>query len=708
MARLQDIQREYEAFLAYSETDVQTVTGLLWSLKKKGLKITHHTDPEGPFLPGSSAYENMANAIEKSDKTLVYMTKAALDSGFVCLEIMLALEKTQRTGQICIYLIAENLSEDAIHNLKHGLLRAIPHISVNMNRENWEEQLISKLKEEGRTLSNILPVGNLSHGQVFSHYCGYLQHILPVLEAEIKKCPLYQNNSGIMCLKYFMLIPFSCNTEIPLEGVDRKTGIRIEHVDSLKIVVTYAGKPRDYVPTIYKATKGQQSIYFIGEFPKVLYSVFQIKARDIADVDTRLEAIRFYHTMNNLLNHRNNPNCNDKCVLLRYADDQFSCAEVLWAELSEELKRTARKHSGSGDIATVLSNLRFTDDYQTKYVASISCLSDSQTDRDEACRIAAFLESKNKSVITRGFMAGHLDELSTANWNILIISEETFKSDILNIELVSAIYRSAAEKHIQVLPIVTGMKMDQVPTALKWVTMLSTEQRDYKEIILQHIEGQVVHMQEKMPAGDVSTGLGWAYLLNYLNLQLGGKTEEDHDFRGRILSLLEEAKMQCGCLPRFYVILPSTGGSVDQKDGPITYVGKSQPIVQKDQAGTKDRNYFMHMYKYTFPDKRQEVCYMSELCTPGCALNNMAKQLPFAGIEQGENLTKQIHNLGDVIDGRLREQHYKESIGDFTELFCLIRYDMEKGEALSDVIRRQIESDLKQYSLIYAGHEPME
>ena len=36
------------------------------------------------------------------------------------------------------------------------------------------------------------------------------------------------------------------------------------------------------------------------------------------------------------------------------------------------------------------------------------------------------------------------------------------------------------------------------------------------------ISGNVVHMQEKMPAGDVSTGLAWAYLLNYLAIQLAG------------------------------------------------------------------------------------------------------------------------------------------------------------------------------------------
>ena len=35
--------------------------------------------------------------------------------------------------------------------------------------------------------------------------------------------------------------------------------------------------------------------------------------------------------------------------------------------------------------------------------------------------------------------------------------------------------------------------------------------------------GNVVRMQEKMPSGDVSTGLAWGYLLNYLPIQLGGR-----------------------------------------------------------------------------------------------------------------------------------------------------------------------------------------
>lgn len=65
---------------------------------------------------------------------------------------------------------------------------------------------------------------------------------------------------------------------------------------------------------------------------------------------------------------------------------------------------------------------------------------------------------------------------------------------------------------------------------------------------------------------------------------------------------------------------------------------------------------------------------MTEVCTAGYTLNTMATELPYAGVRPGEILTKQIRNLGDVIDGRLHETLYKESVGDFTKIFCLIRY----------------------------------
>ena len=55
----------------------------------------------------------------------------------------------------------------------------------------------------------------------------------------------------------------------------------------------------------------------------MMYSAYQLKDKEIAAVDTRLEANRFYFTMNNLLNHRLNPECNDTAVLLRYPGESL-------------------------------------------------------------------------------------------------------------------------------------------------------------------------------------------------------------------------------------------------------------------------------------------------------------------------------------------------------------------------------------------------
>ena len=52
----------------------------------------------------------------------------------------------------------------------------------------------------------------------------------------------------------------------------------------------------------------------------------------------------------------------------------------------------------------------------------------------------------------------------------------------------------------------------------------------------------------------------------------------------------------------------------------------------------------------------------------------MATDLEFAGIEPGEVLRKQIQNLGDLIEGNIYHPRYMKNVGDFTNLFRLIRY----------------------------------
>ena len=74
------------------------------------------------------------------------------------------------------------------------------------------------------------------------------------------------------------------------------------------------------------------------------------------------------------------------------------------------------------------------------------------------------------------------------------------------------------------------------------------------------------------------------------------------DFEGRIKKHLEDKLKNCGCLPYFYVVLSSTGEVV--KDD-ITNLGRAGPPIKKHQAGVKDRQYYINMFQYRFPDTQQ-------------------------------------------------------------------------------------------------------
>ena len=126
--------------------------------------------------------------------------------------------------------------------------------------------------------------------------------------------------------------------------------------------------------------------------------------------------------------------------------------------------------------------------------ATVTCLSPTLEDRNVAEGIATFLERHDKKVVCRDALQGTLAELDTAQWNIFVMSQDSFNREFIGIELISSIERCAQNKCIQILPVITGMRMEEVPDSLKWVTMISTEQDNYKQIILYQIEGRLEYL----------------------------------------------------------------------------------------------------------------------------------------------------------------------------------------------------------------------
>ena len=125
------------------------------------------------------------------------------------------------------------------------------------------------------------------------------------------------------------------------------------------------------------------------------------------------------------------------------------------------------------------------------YDATVTCLSPTEEDRKVANGIAEFLDRLGKKVVYRDAQDGKLQELESARWNIFVMSKYSFDKEFLGIDMISAIERCAHNKCIQILPVITGMRMEEVPDSLKWVTMISTEQENYEQMILCQIEGKL-------------------------------------------------------------------------------------------------------------------------------------------------------------------------------------------------------------------------
>ena len=77
--------------------------------------------------------------------TFVILTKTALDRNWVKYETLLALEKSQQEGRLCVTLILFNVDPVCVHEAEFGLLTNAMTIHVDLNRTDWENTLLSKM-----------------------------------------------------------------------------------------------------------------------------------------------------------------------------------------------------------------------------------------------------------------------------------------------------------------------------------------------------------------------------------------------------------------------------------------------------------------------------------------------------------------------------------------------------------------------------------
>lgn len=83
--------------------------------------------------------------MKECHSTFVILTKTALERNWVKYETLLALEKSQRQGRLCVTLVLFNVDQKVAQNAWFGLLTNAMMIHVDFNRRTWEEDLLEDM-----------------------------------------------------------------------------------------------------------------------------------------------------------------------------------------------------------------------------------------------------------------------------------------------------------------------------------------------------------------------------------------------------------------------------------------------------------------------------------------------------------------------------------------------------------------------------------
>ncbi|WAR11704.1 STING-like protein [Mya arenaria] len=218
--------------------------------------------------------------------------------------------------------------------------------------------------------------------------------------------------------------------------------------------------------------------------------------------------------------------------------------------------------------------------------------------------------------------------------------------------------------------------------------------------------GGVVQMEERMPCGDVATGLCWAYIINYLRHTLYNK-----DFKGRIQRFLEEKNMNCGFLTKMYIWWPRSckaadsvvdGANIGAGEGSQAPVKKidSLPEVIVDQGAQQKKPFILNVFQYTRPADGKIFCFVSEYCAAMGCLYQMAKNFAFAGIS-----TEEMYRQGKVFVDKFVEissrQAVKDQFGDFNECAKVVYYDDSKTNLLAAIENEIRQAEVDESAICY-------
>ncbi|XP_052239402.1 uncharacterized protein LOC127850417 isoform X2 [Dreissena polymorpha] len=697
----------HDVFLMHSTEDTEIAKTICEGLKKNGLRCLAEVDDK-PF--GRLFCESIRRYERESRTSVLVLTKNTVKSPWITLATIHALEESRyRENQLVLRLLLIDVQEDEVPVLKLGCLEKLPHFIAKYNEVGWESQLLDSLNKP-LNVRDVLPVGSLAHGLVYSHFSGLLSYMLPKkLEEEIRKWDKFKEHKDKTCMNYNMLLPMSCKLLDSLSGKDEDSGTEIQQTAELKFTTTHMGKPRDFNITIYRISRGEEFYYFYADMPFVLNCVYELKEKQLAKgVDTNLQFQRFKHTYNTLVNHqdfrrrRNNP-----LRMLEYDDEKTNHFKVLF----DAVKKSVIDQRNT--TATQPPESIVTPPDQVIGRVYVSC-SDDTEDRTIGEAIVKYLPSKTiMADIDSGDVGKGASMSENYNWYVFVISMKILNDTKFFSKISEKLQHSIHENTSKLIAVLHNVDIKNVPDYIQWVTIVCTKDKNYRDHIYQTVIGGPVTMIEKMPCGDVVTGLCWAYLINYLKLALFLRTPDNEgslDLQGRIKAFLRSNNLSYGCADKVYILWPSSCKMEDDIDivahkqlskEPIVKLG-SLPPVRANTGGQLNRPFTFSVYKHTRPKTQQSTCFIAEYCTPMGCLYQMATKFAFAGVYK-DHLSSQGKDFEKAFTTFTSLPVVKKELGDFQKHTKFLYYDDSETSLIQVIEEQVIEEQLKhQTNVVFA------
>lgn len=317
----------HDVYVAYCDKDLNFAREIINKIENKGLRCYFKDRDER----NGYVLENLCQESRNSRLILIIYTEHSIEDCLIKFLTIQSLHYTLDFGKLTLILLLHNIDKKRLP--KEVLF--VPHVFTS--EMNYFETVMEKLTAPKVNIDNLLPVGNISSGLVWSFYYGYLKIILPEIPIKINEwISCNPSKSKYFPRQLYIILPTFGNCYSSLSEVDNN----IEFVETFTSVeIDRAGnRNRNYKNTIYKICRPDKEYYFVGEYASPVKTMFEMEKGQIAGLtksDFFQQVYLFKEKLSQILNHKDCPcHC---CTLVIYNNDPL-LSDLLGNKIEEDLK----------------------------------------------------------------------------------------------------------------------------------------------------------------------------------------------------------------------------------------------------------------------------------------------------------------------------------------------------------------------------------